>query len=363
MNEAISNILGRNYLLILLLIGLAVVLRRKSRIGNINLKNAWLVFVTITILTTVDILEGVCCYDILLMKYRVLFSVLGYWMRPIVSLSFLSLTVDIFKKKNFVYWIPAIVNILVFSTSFFTKWTFWFDADYEFHRGILGYEVFVVSYFYVICILITTVRTFKSGGRDLGGIMLFGAIGVIGASVLEALGFSSYVLNSSILIAVLLYYLYVFSQVTSRDSGTQLFNRQTFYEDIEIFGKKITSIISIDMNGLKTINDTNGHTAGDEALRALSDVLKSYTGKTTYAYRVGGDEFYVLCLGYDEEKTKALHDDILSSMEKEGVSVSSGYAMITSEGGITKAIDDSDARMYESKAEYYEKTGLDRRRT
>lgn len=359
--DRFGALLGDYFPVAFLLVGLLVVLRRKSRIGNINLKNAWFVFISIVILSCVDAIERMCSWHESLVGLRTLTSVLGYWLRPIVCLCFLSLSVNVWKKKNFWFWIPALVNIAVFSTAFFAKWTFWFDEEYSFHRGPLGYVVFAVSYFYVICILITTVRTFRSGGRNQSMIMLIGAIGVVVASVLEALGLAQVILNPAILVAVLLYYLYVFIEVTAHDPGTQLFNRQTFYEDITVYKKRIDAVISVDMNGLKMINDTQGHKAGDDALNNLADVLKKYADGTHYAYRVGGDEFYMLCLDTNERLVEELVGNIILDMGKSGVSVATGFAMITKENDIDAALDEADVKMYADKAHYYQATNHDRR--
>lgn len=363
MSEAIINLLGQNYFVFFLLIGLAVVLRHKSTIGDINLKNGWLVFVSIFVLSVCDFFETVSSWNESYRNLRVFLSVMGYWLRPMVSLSFLSLTVDITKKKNRLFLVPAIINIVVFATAFFAKWTFYFDEDYSFVRGPLGYTVFLVSYFYVISILIITIKTFKSGGRNQGAIMMLGAVGVIVASVLEASGIGRNLLNSAVLIAVLLYYLYVFSEVTARDPVTHLFNRQTFYEDMKVYEKRLFAVIAVDMNGLKTINDTYGHKAGDDAIIELANVLKCFTNNSTYAYRVGGDEFYMLVMEDENMPVTRIHENMLSEMEKVGVKVSSGYAIVSEEESLQAAIEKADERMYESKALYYEQTGLDRRKT
>jgi GGDEF domain-containing protein len=60
-------------------------------------------------------------------------------------------------------------------------------------------------------------------------------------------------------------------------------------------------VIFIDLNGLKTINDTEGHTAGDALLRDAANLLKSIFPESEI-YRVGGDEFLVILMSKDEKE-------------------------------------------------------------
>lgn len=85
-----------------------------------------------------------------------------------------------------------------------------------------------------------------------------------------------------------------------RDSLTGLYNRRGFEKNISnLFGadkkKKCSlAVSSIDMDGLKYINDTFGHSAGDEAIKAISECIKSAINSNEFAARMGGDEFEVV---------------------------------------------------------------------
>ncbi|MBR5705734.1 MAG: diguanylate cyclase, partial [Deltaproteobacteria bacterium] len=54
------------------------------------------------------------------------------------------------------------------------------------------------------------------------------------------------------------------------------------------------AVFSIDVNGLKTVNDSLGHDAGDELIRGAADCISAAFGQTGKCYRTGGDEFVVL---------------------------------------------------------------------
>lgn len=64
---------------------------------------------------------------------------------------------------------------------------------------------------------------------------------------------------------------------------------------------KTIAIISIDLNSLKEINDTNGHRTGDEALQIMGNAMLVKSGRKFSVYRVGGDEF--MALGKEQTST------------------------------------------------------------
>ena len=84
------------------------------------------------------------------------------------------------------------------------------------------------------------------------------------------------------------------------DSLTGLGNRRAFEEDLARERSRLArhrrplSLAVIDLDGLKEINDTRGHGAGDDALRALACALGKALRREDTAYRLGGDEFAVL---------------------------------------------------------------------
>lgn len=92
-------------------------------------------------------------------------------------------------------------------------------------------------------------------------------------------------------------------ELAARDRLTGLYNRRLFEEHLDVAvarrlrtGEEL-SLLVVDLDGLKRINDLGGHLAGDEALRALADALRSSTRATDVACRLGGDEFAVILPG------------------------------------------------------------------
>ena len=90
------------------------------------------------------------------------------------------------------------------------------------------------------------------------------------------------------------------AQAALTDSLTGLGNHRSFHEDLErelarrARSGSCFSIVMLDLDGLKQINDTLGHQAGDARLRALGECLRATMRANDSAYRIGGDELMVL---------------------------------------------------------------------
>ena len=112
-------------------------------------------------------------------------------------------------------------------------------------------------------------------------------------------------------------------QLADQDSLTPVANRRAFVRElsrITSFGERYgatSSVIYFDLNGLKEINDTYGHAAGDAAIGKVADILLEHVRESDLVGRLGGDEFGVLLSQADEAtartKAKTLIDEIESA--------------------------------------------------
>jgi diguanylate cyclase (GGDEF)-like protein len=96
-------------------------------------------------------------------------------------------------------------------------------------------------------------------------------------------------------------------ELAARDKLTGLYNRRLFEEQFDAAvarsqrnGEQL-SLLVVDLDGLKRINDLGGHPAGDEALRALADSLRESSRAGDITCRLGGDEFAVILPGADPD--------------------------------------------------------------
>lgn len=160
-------------------------------------------------------------------------------------------------------------------------------------------------------------------------------------------------------------------RLTLTDELTRLYNRRCYDADLEKYIEKGMDddfvILSMDVNGLKKINDTMGHAAGDELIKGASDCLSLVIRNNGKAYRTGGDEFMAIVHTEDPE---SICSEIRSKaaewhgMYSDKMTMSVGYA--THRENISASINElehiADSRMYEDKERYYRESGLDRRR-
>ena len=102
------------------------------------------------------------------------------------------------------------------------------------------------------------------------------------------------------------------------DKLTGLYSRHHLDEQSEILQKSNRqypiSIINIDIDGLKIINDTYGHTAGDKLLKKMGAVIKNVFRQEDCVCRAGGDEFVILLPGIDEASALEKIDLIMASL-------------------------------------------------
>ena len=116
-----------------------------------------------------------------------------------------------------------------------------------------------------------------------------------------------------------------------------------------------TSILSVDLNGLKTINDRDGHAAGDRALAATGELLRTSARAIDHVARVGGDEFLMLLTNTDEagaaEVVKRLEFAALRT-QCDGVCLSMSIGAATAQDGepLSETARRADAAMYQQKA-------------
>lgn len=152
------------------------------------------------------------------------------------------------------------------------------------------------------------------------------------------------------------------------DALTSLLNQAAYKEDLEIFSAGDAMLAApsacarLDVDNFKSVNDTHGHDAGDEALRHIASVLRRTVRERDRVYRISGDEYGVLFSSFTEEEAfgamrrvqSALADIPVRWVGREGVrefnvSVSIGVAEVVMPDGIKAAFQRADEAAYLSK--------------
>lgn len=144
----------------------------------------------------------------------------------------------------------------------------------------------------------------------------------------------------------------------THDKATKLLNRACFqknsvetYEKLEQIG-----VVFLDIDNLKHVNDEWGHDMGDRLINKAADVLLSVSGEKTEAYRMGGDEFMLICSNFDSAELDALMDEVSQKMDTSNeiikmpqISISKGYVHSKAPFDMEELIKIADERMYTQK--------------
>lgn len=134
-------------------------------------------------------------------------------------------------------------------------------------------------------------------------------------------------------------------------------NRSAMEMVIKKYKKRSFSVgvLYADANGLKTMNDTKGHEAGDELLKNISVIMKRRFNRD-YVYRAGGDEFVVIVPKMEKNDFFDACKDLVQDFEAaEGISVAIGYDWGANSTDVESVMKSADTIMYEDKANYYRK--------
>ena len=114
-------------------------------------------------------------------------------------------------------------------------------------------------------------------------------------------------------------------------------------------------IIYADLNGLKQMNDTAGHSAGDDLIKHAAEILKAVFGNTNAEiYRAGGDEFMVLLRDVKMQDLEKYNEELKeNASHTESVRFATGLCIENNSHNIYDAIKSADTKMYEDKELYY----------
>jgi diguanylate cyclase (GGDEF)-like protein len=154
-------------------------------------------------------------------------------------------------------------------------------------------------------------------------------------------------------------------RLADMDTLTPLPNRRCFVREVERvvsqvarYGENAT-VVFVDVDGLKSINDCYGHSAGDAALIHVATILRKEIRSGDLVARIGGDEFGLLLDHLDEPLATAkalslMHALQASPLELGGASLtiglSMGVAMITADDTVDTLLARADGRMYAARA-------------
>ena len=147
------------------------------------------------------------------------------------------------------------------------------------------------------------------------------------------------------------------------DALTGALNRRAFAEGVGLEGARRQggAVVALDLDNLKLVNDSFGHSAGDRLLRRLAEVVRSIVRPSDQLYRWGGDEFLLILPGARANDVRPRVEDVIeksnllrvreSGNDMLRLLVSVGAAEFTGEHDLEAAVEKADNAMYARKSE------------
>ena len=207
----------------------------------------------------------------------------------------------------------------------------------------------------------------RFAGRAAGSAVAFAA-GLCWTAAVSIKGGHHIVLTGALALAPLLGLAIVVSQVEDpvmrlrrmalQDPLTGLLNRRSL-EELGLVRSRVHhdyTVVMIDCDGFKSINDRFGHQAGDHILKMLARILRNETRACDLAIRMGGDEFALVLEGVSSEETRHILDRVKDNFERQvkdagyECSISAGIAETDPALELEEMLRRADEAMYRNKS-------------
>jgi len=269
--------------------------------------------------------------------------------------------------KYSVILVNSITWALVIGSQFF-GWLYTIDSGNHYHRGPL----FIIAPILTIYLLITATMYVLSYKKKIEHThyvpFLIFPLAPFAGTLLQSVIFGYPFALMGLILSVLLIAFFAQSIETNVDYLSGVYNRKRLegylHKKIATSSRNNTfSAIMADVNGLKEINDTYGHTIGDEALVTISSLLRSILRSNDFVARYGGDEFCII-LDTSNEATlvrvvNKINRQLASynemSLKPYHLGLSMGYAVYNPDSGqnAKEFYNTIDAQMYEDKKRHH----------
>ncbi len=341
-----------NYIMIAELLGLWVMLDSNVHLNKRTITVTRIVIILICLEAVFWAIERWTREIGYLTYTRIILTPTIYLLHPIIMLGIMDMA-EFVKKRRILYYLPVILSAPLLYTSQWTHLIYWFDNKNLYIAAdtpMRYYPYFLFMLYVILFIGAFTARYARYGTSERKGILISiiaATLGVVFHIILEIdVDYST--LFASLL---LIYYLSLSILTAKEDTLTHLLNRQCYYSDSEKLKDQISAVVSVDMNDLKKINDTQGHDAGDTALKTVAECLTKSRIKNKRVYRIGGDEYAVFYIGSTEDEVREDIEDMRANLSQTRYVCAFGYKMVCEgEHDIHEAMRFADKQMYSNKA-------------
>lgn len=268
---------------------------------------------------------------------------------------------DRLKKKRLYYFAPVAIQVILTVANGFTGIIFTIGTDGIYLRGPLFYLMVLTMYLVPVWAVVMVYRNRKRVSTKLiESILFFWGLPIVAAVV--QLFFYGWMITWPVFVMVTVFaYILVEKEAMLKDDLTALDNRSVFEKKArELVARKTPfSLMMIDLNDFKLINDTFGHVVGDDALKCFAEILRKSISGGDYICRYGGDEFVIMVqstselMGLDVGRTICKYvDEFNEDKDKDydlKLSYGSKYYSHYETMSLSQMIDEVDKLMYLNK--------------
>ena len=352
-----SSFLSEHWGLLVLLTGMLIVLYL-----DIHLERRMVIRIAVTygMIFLYSVSDYVETYLSLQEEYTVVRPLLSATDYSLITFILVNIILIVYPMQKMYLYIPAVINAVLCFISVPTGIVFLIDEENHFGRGMLGFLTYFVDALYMAYLIYRVFRNKLVQKEDYGIVVFMSVTSVICLVFPLFADGSVQWFNITVAVDLTMYYIFLLQQYTKRDPLTKLLNRQSYYSDTEKYAASVTALVTIDMDGLKELNDSKGHVAGDTALKALADCFLKASKHGQRVYRIGGDEYIILCIGNLETEVMSLIERIHKEVAKTDYTCSIGYAFRFEGSTIEILYKKADEVLYEEKKEFYLRTGKHR---
>lgn len=291
---------------------------------------------------------------------RVITNFLGFALCPAIPFLLHLLNFSYNKKQMFLLSIPLFFNIIACLISIKTGFIFFVDSMNQYSRGAWFLLSLGISAFYFLILIIMIPKNSPSEfSRNEKRFLLYVSVIIILCVIIQVLACEMFLIWHSCAMGLILYYIFLHETHSKFDPLTGILNRAAFMKELEMIqNNRNVAFVAFDLNGLKQINDCNGHASGDTAIIIAAKCIKNSFKNLGNSYRIGGDEFIAIC----DNATGRMIEACLVKLNKAlnqtkfeeplQIELASGYSFYQKNSGINihTILEEADNAMYASKA-------------
>ena len=352
----IRELILQNWTNVLVLVAFAILLRTTVFLEKGTIRRLYALILTLFIFSMIVFLEFALEEKGELPNVRLVLMSVRYSATPLI-IAFIIFTLA--KNVHWRVFIPAIILAIIDIISIFTGIVFSLDNEGKLHRGLLGYLPYIMVGVYSVLLVNLLYKRSNKRHSEIFPIA-FLCLALSSGLILPFILGKEYskIFCVTLIIALFVYYVFMILQLSEKDALTGVLNRQSFYASTGNNKKDLNALVSIDMNGLKALNDQEGHAAGDKALATLAFCFLQAASAKDSVYRLGGDEFVIVCRKVSEEDVRNLIERIQNKVSETKYHCAIGYSYSSNgDKDIDDMLKESDEMMYKDKMEYYSKPG------